>query len=75
MEELIGKKTNKGKLIGKIEISGGIGSTKDYNKLTNKPKINDITLEDNKTLDELGIQPEGDYPDTRVTNLEIDNLF
>lgn len=41
--------------------SGGGSGTTDYNVLQNKPKINDIILEDNKTLDELGIQPKGSY--------------
>lgn len=37
------------------------GGTHDYNELDNKPQINGNTLEGNKTLDELGIQPKGDY--------------
>ena len=41
--------------------TGGTGGTSDYNDLKNKPKINEIELEGNKTLDELGIQPKGDY--------------
>ena len=35
--------------------------TSDYNGLINKPQINSIELIGNKTLDELGIQPKGDY--------------
>ena len=34
---------------------------KDYNKLDNKPSINNVPLEGNKTLDEFGIQPKGNY--------------
>lgn len=41
-----------------------------YNQLSNKPSINGISLEGNKTLDDLGIQPKGTYltsiPDTYV---------
>lgn len=33
----------------------------DYNVLDNKPQINNIELTGNKTLDELNIQPKGDY--------------
>lgn len=33
----------------------------DYNILDNKPQINNIELTGNKTLDELNIQPKGDY--------------
>ena len=34
---------------------GGGGGTSDYNDLTNKPKINNVTLSGNKTLSDLGI--------------------
>lgn len=40
------------------------GTTKtmfDYNNALNKPSINDIALVGNKTLEDLGIQPAGDY--------------
>lgn len=49
--------------IGKImipAIKGDPGTTL-YSKLDDKPKINEIELEGNKTLAELGIQPVGDY--------------
>ena len=52
-----------------------LGGTNDYRRFKNKPQINDVELIGNKTLHELGIQPEGNYANTRVTNLEIDNLF
>lgn len=42
-------------------ISTGEIGTSDYNDLNNKPSINDIELNGNKTLKELGIQPQGDY--------------
>ena len=32
-----------------------------YNSLSNKPSINNISLIGNKTLDELGLQPKGNY--------------
>ena len=31
---------------------------KDYNQFTNKPSVNNVILEGNKTLDDLGIQPK-----------------
>lgn len=40
---------------------GGGGGTSDYTDLTNKPKINNIELNGNKSLNELGIQPVGNY--------------
>lgn len=39
----------------------GPAGTTDYTDVTNKPKINNIELNGNKTLDELGIQSKGDY--------------
>ncbi len=54
----------------------------DYNPLKNKPSINDTTLEGNKTLHDLGIQPEGEYITKDVddltnykTNEELDGLL
>lgn len=44
-----------------LDGSGGTGGTTDYSELENKPKINNIELSGNRTLAELGIQPEGDY--------------
>lgn len=36
--------------------SGGGGGTSDYNQLTGKPSINSVTLQNNVTSDDLGIQ-------------------
>lgn len=44
---------------GNIKIEGG-GSS-DYSELTNKPSINNITLNGNKTSSDLGLQPAGNY--------------
>lgn len=43
--------------------SGSIGSsgTDNYNLLKNKPSINGVTLEGNRTLEQLGIEPTEDY--------------
>lgn len=46
--------------IAPLTATGG-GGTSDYNRLNNKPSINDIPLQGNKTLEELGAQPAGDY--------------
>ena len=37
------------------------GGTSDYTDLTNKPSINNVTLSGNKSLNDLGIQPVGNY--------------
>lgn len=45
----------------KISSSGGGGGSTNYNDLSNKPSINNVTLSGNKSLNDLGIQPSGDY--------------
>ena len=45
--------------------------TTDYNALSNKPSINDVTLEGNKTLEELNIQAA----DTSLTTSQITNCI
>ena len=40
---------------------GSSGGSTDYTALTNKPQINSVELSGNKTLNDLGIQPVGDY--------------
>lgn len=42
------------------EITGG---TRDYNKLNNKPLVNDVELIGNRTFEDLGMRP--------ITNEEI----
>lgn len=44
---------------GNIDIQGG--GTDDYSQLSNKPQINSVTLNGNKSLSDLGIQPSGNY--------------
>lgn len=57
----------------KIELNFGsdirpvIGGSSDYNTLNNKPQINGVTLEGNKTSKQIGI--------SRITNEEIEQLF
>ena len=51
------------------------GGTNNYNKLINKPSINSVELIYDRTLHELGVQPEGDYPSQRVTNSELEDIF
>ena len=70
----------------KAVIAFGPGDTKefafkddipdqDYNNLENKPSIGGVKLAGNKTLEQLGIQPAGDYlteiPEEYVTDTEL----
>ena len=48
--------------------SGGGGGTSNYNDLTNKPTINNVTLSGNKTLADLGIA-------TKTSDLTNDSNF
>lgn len=41
--------------------SGGSSGTSNYNDLENKPKINNVTLEGNKTSSELGLTGDKDF--------------
>ena len=60
--------------------SGSGEGTTDYTALSNKPKINNVELTGNKTLDQLGIQAKGDYAKTndiptKVSQLTNDSKF
>ena len=48
---------------------------KNYENLINKPKINNIELLGNKTLNDLGIQEKGSYAEKRITNTELEEIF
>ena len=48
--------------------TGGSGGTSDYNDLTNKPQINDVTLSGNKSLSDLGIAAANAIPAAATAN-------
>lgn len=54
-----------------VSDGGGSSGTTDYTQLENKPQINSVELTGNKTLNDLGIQPKGNYltalPNNAVT--------
>lgn len=45
----------------KVGINNEESSVSDYDELNNLPQINGVTLQGNKTLNELGIQQKGNY--------------
>ena len=47
--------------LGVLEENGGGGESSDYSDLENKPQLNGVTLEGNKTLEDVGVQPKGNY--------------
>ena len=51
--------------------SEGTAIVIDYNAAQNKPSVNGVTLVGNKTSEDLGLQPAGDY----ITNDEADAKF
>ena len=60
--------------------SSSTGGTTNYTDLTNKPSINGVELSGNKTLDDLGIQPKGNYalkseiPTNTVSSTNVTNI-
>lgn len=67
-------------LVSKSINGGGGGSgTSNYNELSNKPSINNVTLTGNKTASALGLQPEitGDVKisSDNVDDTDATNLF
>ncbi|MCM1260503.1 MAG: hypothetical protein NC222_06070 [Staphylococcus sp.] len=75
--ELGGIKVGKGLSIkedGTLSVIGGEGGTSDYEELINKPSINNVELIGDKTLEELGVQPKGEYAEkssVEVLNNEV----
>ena len=47
-----------------VVASGGGGGVSSYNDLSDRPKIGGVLLEGNKTAQDLGLQPKGDYATT-----------
>ena len=64
-----------GDTIYKIPSGGGGGGTSDYNDLINKPKINGVGLIDNLTSNDLGLQPEINFPGDSSKFLDGDGNF
>lgn len=54
------KTINNESILGNGNIEIDVGSI-DYNDLENKPTINNVELKGNKSLNDLGIQPSGNY--------------
>lgn len=52
-------------------ISASGGGTSDYSDLTNKPQINSVELNGNKSLADLGIQPSGSYATSSELSAEV----
>lgn len=51
-----------------------IGETTNYEDLQNLPKVNNVTLIGNKSLNDLGIQPKGDYATTNDIPTNVSEL-
>lgn len=50
-------------------IGGGGGGTLDYSKLRNKPSINGVTLEGNKTAAQLMLASQADIEDLEASKV------
>lgn len=73
---ITGAITNNSRLTGNITNANPLDVTvspitpqviKDYNKLNNKPQINEVELKNNKSLEDLNVN--------KLTNLEIEQLI
>ena len=51
------------------------GGTVDYDQLTNKPIINGVEVSGELSLEELGIQPAGNYPNAPLTEEDIERII
>lgn len=54
-EQLTGALDTSAQLVGSLNIGSGGGGTDNYNDLSNKPQINNVTLSGNKTTADLGL--------------------
>ena len=54
---------------------GGAGGTTNYDNLTNKPKVNGVTLSGNKTSADLGITTLTPFPSTWPTTGKFEDLL
>ena len=48
---------------------------RDYRWVKNKPQINGVELVGNKTSEDLGVQPAGEYPDAPLNKPDIDEVI
>ncbi len=71
MPTIHGTLISTGTIVGRLNQYGGGSGTNNYEDLTNLPKINNVLVIGNKSLDTYGIQPTNDYAD----NSDILNLF
>ncbi len=51
------------------------GGTSDYDQLKNKPTINGVELVGDIQLEDLGIQPAGDYPSEPISDEELEEML
>lgn len=58
----------------KPSSSGGSGGSSDYSDLTNKPKVNNVTLSGNKTSAQLGLVGDVQVNGTSVTASGVANI-
>lgn len=61
-----------------LTINSTGGGASDYADLSNKPKINNVELNGNKSLNDLGIQPKGNYIEDNNyihTDNNFDNMY
>lgn len=58
---IVGTILNSEEVKGQLNNTSQVTTVANYNELSGKPQINSVELSGNKTLEELGIQPKGEY--------------
>lgn len=74
MGEITGAPNQSAEILKPIIIPTGEGGTTDYSKLENKPSINDVIIEGNKTTKDLKIETEDKYNDDKGSGVSIGGI-
>ena len=67
LREVTGELQSTGKVTGELSLPTERAATRDYDLLENKPQIEGVVLQGNKTFGDLG--------DHTLTNIEIKEIF
>ena len=67
LREVTGELQSTGTVMGKLSLPTERAATRDYDLLENKPQIEGVILQGNKTFSDLG--------DHTLTNIEIKEIF
>ena len=55
-------------------VRDGSGTT-DYRQLINKPSLEGVVLDGDLTLEDVGAQPQGNYPNSPLSDEDLEELI